>query len=362
MRKWITGLIGLLVVAGGMTLAWPKLWEMYERATAPLPPPYPDDGFQPEDPDATPTAELVARCRPKNAPLDANAINTLCVVDFAERRREATIATPRLIDFMRSTNGAESARGTILLGWFDVEAAAPEIAARLSSNDWRVVRAASISLGWLGSDEALPALDRVAKGHWLGAVRERAAISAAAIRANGHLSKPAEIRAQDADEDLIRHLMIEWSEKPVSCPGRTYAWNGHPIDWQSRQSELSFATGRLEGYDRGEWGGALTWRPWFGRATVLNSVNVQGLRRDGDDAMVLFGLAHIIPYGYAAGVARDGHGGWRVEPPIALPGAVSDLTTVAPGVFAALTEAGVVVFTRKDVLGIADCAPGPAPR
>jgi hypothetical protein len=362
MRKWIAGVIGLLVLAGGMTLAWPKLWEMYERATAPLPPPFPDDGFHPENPAAVATTELLAKCHRGNNPFDALAINTLCVADFGERRRDRAIVTPRLMEFMRSANGVEAAEGIALLGWFDHRAAAPEITRHLSSNDWRVVLAASQTLGWLGAVEALPELDGIARTHWLPEVRQVAERSAAAIRTTGRLDPPKVLRG-DGDQDYFwKYMRFEWVRDPALCPSRMYIWNRQLIDWEDRRSELSFAMGRLKGYDRGEWGGALTWRPWFGRATVLNGDNVQGLARDGGDAVVLFGLAHMNPYGYAAGVTRDGHGGWRVEPPIALPGAVSDLTTVAPGVFAALTEAGAVVFTRKNVLGIADCAPGPASR
>jgi hypothetical protein len=322
----------------------------------------PEDGFHPEKPAAVATTELLARCQPNNDPFDALAIDTLCVADFGERRQDETIVVPRLMQFMRSSNGMEAAEGIALLGWFDHRAAVPEITKHLGSNDWRVVLAASQTLGWLGAVAALPELDRVAKTHWLAEVRQAAGRSATAIRTSGRLDPPKVLRGDDDQEYFWKYMRFEWMKDPVSCPSRMHIWKGQPIEWQDRRSSLLFLTGRLRGSDRGEWGGALIWRPWFARATVLNRVNVQGLARDGSGAMALFGLAHIVPYGYAAGVTRDGRGDWRVEPPIALPGAVSELTTVAPGAFAAVTEAGVVVFTRKEVLGLADCVPGPAPR
>ena len=80
------------------------------------------------------------------------------------------------------------------------------------------------------------------------------------------------------------------------------------------------------------------------------------MEKDGDGAMVLFGLAHIgFEYGYVLRTERTSDNKWLLSEVARLPGEGEALTTIAPGVFAALSRSRVVVFTRTGILGMAAC-------
>ena len=81
------------------------------------------------------------------------------------------------------------------------------------------------------------------------------------------------------------------------------------------------------------------------------------MEKDSDSAMVLFGLSHMgFEYGYVLRAERSSDNKWILSEVARLPAEGEALTTISPGVFAALTRNRVVIFTRSSILGMAVCA------
>ncbi len=359
--------VAAVVLSVGGYFAGPVAWAVYERATNPLPKPYPARRYDP-DFEKRSTADWLRTCTPSFDPYDGMALDSNCVVNFAERPEDAALLTPRLNEFLRSPNSLDVARAALILGWFDERLAAPEIARLLRSTDWRVVQAAARTLGWLGARDALPELDRTAREHWLPQVRIAATASANAIRTRGALRRPASLKG---DGGFWSELWFQLAEPVATCPGDAYRWKGRPIRLGAGAAEITVArgdrrnynrltlvrpSGRLVGSDAGEWGGGLLWRPWLSRATILHDRNTFGLANGNNAIMGLFGSRHMLAYAYAAEVINGDGGEPRLGQPIMFAGNAWDLSAVGAGLFAVRTDAGVLVFDSDRILGRAECA------
>jgi len=127
--------------------------------------------------------ETVSQCQPKADLFDFLAIDSLvCLRDIASYGNDALAVGPRLTSFLASQNGAERSYGITVLGAIGYKEAGAPIRSELRDSDWRVVYSAARSLGWLGTKEALPDLDRISSSYWLPEIREMAGKSASGIR------------------------------------------------------------------------------------------------------------------------------------------------------------------------------------
>ena len=68
-------------------------------------------------------------------------------------------------------------------------------------------------------------------------------------------------------------------------------------DWFYRSDKLQVEDGVLLGYDKGEWGGGIVFRPDDGLEYELVNMNFQGFFLVGDRIYALTGLVHIIDFG-----------------------------------------------------------------
>jgi hypothetical protein len=119
---------------------------------------------------------------------------------------------------------------------------------------------------------------------------------------------------------------------------------------------LSLGAGELIGSNRGEWGGELVWQPADGQAQPLIKHNVVAIEAAEGGAIVLLGLAHMgLVDGYAVRVSQRGDGGWSLSEVARLPSTADALARIGPNLFAAWSEHRVVVFSDKEVLGLARC-------
>jgi HEAT repeat protein len=305
-------------------------------------------------------------CSPRAGEFDPLAIDTVsCLREIAAYGEEGQSAGKDLLPFLSSRNGNERADGITTLAAIGYKPALPQIEAALSSPDWRVTYAAVRAIGWLGDQQALPDLQKIASSHWLPEVRGEATRAADALRSpKGRLEGTWKfIGWKGPGEPFeIDHEIL--NETP-SCHRQRWVWNGvtfklaHQQGQDARESaSLQFNGGKLEGTNHGEFGGVLTWKRLGGNAKpeIVFRDNVVGMANDGEGAMVLFGLAHLgLAYGYVLRVIRTSDGEWNLSEVARLPADAEGLITIAPGTFAALSRNRVVVFTRTGILGMAAC-------
>jgi HEAT repeat protein len=318
--------------------------------------------------------ETVDQCQPKANPFDSLAIDALvCLRYIASYGTDARAAGPRLMPFLASYNGAERSYGVTVLGAIGDEEAGASIRDALGDSDWRVVYSAARSLGWLGTKQALPNLDRIASSFWLPEIREMAEESAAAIRSTTGRAKPF---------SAARFAGPRYGWGPVEDPMGIDRWILHDVpvcstgswEWQ-RQSfiltrgprmfnkaersgnTLSFQDGKFIGTNHGEWGGALLWQPKRGKPVKINDDNVIAIFKDGDNAVAVFGLSHMgLDYGYAMGLTRNPDGAWAISRTTQLFAEPEAITALGNGRFAVLNVGRVFVFSSDDgILGLATC-------
>jgi HEAT repeat protein len=311
--------------------------------------------------------EVARACAPRAERFDPMPTDSfLCLSEIAEYGDDGQGAGPELLPFLSSKNGVERAHAITTLAAIGYKSALPQIREALSSPDWRVTYAAVRALGWLGDKEALPDLEKVASNHWLPELRDEATRTMAALRSpEGRLERTGKFFPPDETRDPFEIDRASLGRE-ASCSSHRWVWNGtsFALTWRDegvpakRNTSLEFPSGSLHGTDLGEFGGTLTWKDVdrITKPKVIFKDDVIGMEKDGDGAMVLFGLAHMgFEYGYVLRVERSPDNEWNISELARLPGVGEALTTIAPGVFAALSRNRVVVFTRTGILGMATC-------
>jgi hypothetical protein len=324
--------------------------------------------------DAT-VANIGDTCKPQADPFDSDASQAfLCLREIASLGDLDRSAGDQVLTFLRSENNAERMYGISVLGAMEDKNAIPQIEAELQSKDWRVVFAASRSLGWLGATDAIPSLEEIASRHWLPEVREEAR---SAIRV---LRLPVAERQEAASRGRVSaRYPGDWMaitpsalRKTASCPGDRWRWkrNAFRIGPRRRQhdgyydsvaSSLLIQDGELVGTNHGEWGGRLVWIPVRGMPRVLLSHNVTGLAFSGSGSMFVFFEALVSYDGAIAIFSRNGSGEWDVSPLVQLPARADRWTNFGPDrlgmEFLAVESAGrvVVVSAETGILGLASC-------
>jgi HEAT repeat protein len=312
--------------------------------------------------------EVARACYPKAdrfEPLPIDAV--VCLREIAAYGQDGQSAGEELMPFVSSKNGGERADGITTLAAIGYKSALPQIKEALSSPDWRVTYAAVRAIGWLGDKEALPDLEKVSANHWLPEVREEAARAIAALRSpKGRLDETWKFFPLDENAGEAFEVDSEILRKEVSCSSQRWIWNGTTFtlaralqgNEPRRDISLAFSGGKLTGRDNGEFGGTLTWKGADRnvKPTVIFKDDVTGMAKDRDGAMVLFGLSHMgFDYGYVLRADRSSDNKWILSEVARLPGNGEALTTIAPGIFAALSRNRVVVFTPAAILGLATC-------
>ena len=121
-------------------------------------------------------------------------------------------------------------------------------------------------------------------------------------------------------------------------------------------ARLSLGAGELIGSDMRGFGGELVWQPEGGQQQLLHQHNVVAIEPAEGGAIVLFGLAHGgIHDGYAVRVTQRADGTWSLTEVARLPSRADALATIGPNLCAAWSENRVVVFSDKEILGLARC-------
>lgn len=138
--------------------------------------------------------------------------------------------------------------------------------------------------------------------------------------------------------------------------GRTYT--AAPIQGLEAAQLLSLPLGggTLTGTNNGEFGGELSWGKGGEQTQLIVKDNVVAIEPAEGGAIALFGLAHMtISYGYAIHLSPLADGGWSLTEVARLPGAPEAFAVIGPNLFAAWSDGRVIVFSSKEILGLAAC-------
>jgi HEAT repeat protein len=313
--------------------------------------------------DPSVAAVVAEKCNPSAAVLEAVPLHSVkCLWDVAEFGSNGRSAGPNLMRFLQSKNGAELATAIGVLGYIGYDDAIPAIRNSLRWHDWRVVQASIHSLGWLGATEAVSDIQQVAASYWLPSVgRQAEAVLDTLKSAQPKTTRPARFLMSE-NVPFGSYTYGERSLAAEQCPSRRWQWQGHPFSEPqstgARGTRLTLDNGTLVGTDKGEWGGELEWMGKDGQTRLLIRDNVVSIQPADGGAMVLFGLAHMaLVYGYAVHVKKGEDGNWSLNEAARLPQDAQALATIGPNLFAAWSGGRVVVFSDKGVLGLAPCIP-----
>lgn len=309
---------------------------------------------------------LLEQCRPNGKELEFVELrSTSCLRDIEGLGHDARSAGPKLAPFLDSPNADERLGVVTALGVIGYEGAVPRLRGALKDLDWRVVYAATKSLGQLRAVEATPDLKRIADSYWLPEVRRRATYSLADLKLPANSPVPSEQLEADRKSggfpyDLYSVVLDDIPE----CYGQQWRLQSlvfHFPDSNAPRTmsvRLEHSQGFLYGSNRGEWGGDLTWKPDVGPSKVLHKgYNVTGIFPDGDGAVAVIGMGHmLIDIGIIVSLDISADGRWTLHEVGRLPGASSEMIQVVPGVYAARSGHRVTVFNRNQILGMATCA------
>lgn len=308
--------------------------------------------------DPSVVATVAENCHPVEAVLSRYPQSRDCLWDVAVFGEEARSAGSHLMKFLASRNGDELASAISTLGYIGYDAAIPQIEQQLRAQDWRVAYSAARSVGWLGATGSVPALERVAAEHWLPEIRELASTVVKALK--GSERRVARPRWGDFFFSVRGETFIGGILKPVpKCVSGRWKWRDVQFSrpsYEAWRMSLPLGAGNLIGSNKGEFGGALNWQPDHGEVQLLHKHNVVAIEPAEGGAIVLFGLAHMgLSDGYALHVSQRADGGWALTEVARMPSRADALATIGTNLYAAWSANRVVVFSDKEILGLARC-------
>ena len=338
--------------------------------------------------DRTVAAETVLACAPSTDPSEGSFESRICL-EQAAYHGEAILPYANLIlsAFLNSRTGMDRANGASVLGFIGYAPAKQRLIELLEDPDWRVVYAAARSLGWLKAREAVPALRKIASGHWLAEVRDEAARAIAVLQSQtGDLPRP-DVVGGSLDYPPRVPLELDATFAPDVAPCRSGQWT-----WRAQvfrePSEVAMTAhlpgGDLAGRDSGEWGGEVMWKPASQVPSYVAQGNVEGIERVGDGAIAVIGGGGIwTSYdaargprsanasteitisngpggsGYALRLRRDASGAWRVAEIARFPRAAFGLIRIDRDLFAVWSGNRAIVFRPSGIAGVAACVAAP---
>ncbi|MCG8370775.1 MAG: hypothetical protein MJA32_09725, partial [Proteobacteria bacterium] len=277
--------------------------------------------------------------------------------------------------------------------------ASPALAKVLADqDDWKLIYAASLSLGRLEADEFIDDLERVRNSHWYPPVREIAESAIQYIRTSKamdegewwHFStvenapetcetvsyrsidEPEGTKLySDDDQKELQKLSYQTAIYSYGAPEGTEPNEAgiievtdenmvEHVEYVEQVPNLALRTpaGWLVGADRGEWGGELVYVPDKGDATVLYNGNIEDIFTLDGQLVAISGLAHMIGNrGVLLRIDEDQAAKYSVVPWKRLPGAPHSSWLIEGGELLINTYGGgSVVIDAKGNLRMAECA------
>lgn len=318
--------------------------------------------------------------------------SSLDLRDVAIAGLAAYDAGPALLPLLENPERSLRIGAARAIGMIGYEPAAPLLLERLDEEqDVRAVWSLIDALEMLRYAPSLPALTRLANGHWYPAVRRKAA--AAAVNVRSGTTRPvisdrrAAIAAFFAYEEVGRDV-ASCSELPgdpkrppsgsklyrrdseahlqaIAFPDQEDVWlpdpsgpNGFRIEKKAVERIPDVAVrvegGWLTGSDRGEWGGELVFAGDEGARVKIMDANVEDIYESGTSYLVVAGSGDR---GQIHRLARDRTGIWTAKFWLSLPGAPRASLLTEAGDLVIDTVAGTVVVANGGEMRMAECGP-----
>lgn len=237
-----------------------------------------------------------------------------------------------------------------VVGMIEYKEAIPALEQFLPHPDWRFVYHSLIALARLDARQSVPKIDALKWTYWLPEIGSlSSSISAALVQNRRFVNEP-----------------IMFDRMPGDCKSNVWYFeekNFVPPKEFNGNHKLEFEGGVLSGSDRGEWGGELVWNPSHGEPEIIVEDNVRTMFQERDEAIVIFGLAHMgISRGYAALVSRDQSGQWVSKEIARFTEDASQVVEYGPGRYIAIAggygahwPGRAILFTRDGIEKILQC-------
>lgn len=282
---------------------------------------------------------LIAQLQSASPGLSASIV----LRDIAALHENGRAAGPEVVRMLYRDDWEGRVDAALTLGYIGYGPASGDLKRMLMSNDdWRLVYAATLSLGRMKDHSALPELGQLTRNHWSPVVR-KAALKAINVIQGTEVYEPRWQPANFAFEYFgyqsvgygpaaVRQKSWEnlhfRTDPDVLSPSElnkiTYSIKVAGYDEQGRHVErhdakpccgLRFGKGVLLGGDRGEWGGELAYQDETGVTRDLVQINTHAIHRMPFGVVAAVGLAHItMNSGYLYLITEE-----PGKPPIARP-------------------------------------------
>lgn len=325
--------------------------------------------------DAAMAGKVVAECRVETDPFGAGEFWKGHCLSRVAAFGDGALPYANLIltTFANAPNGADRSAAAAVLGYIGYRPAVAKLTAMLDDPDWRVTYAAVRSLGWLGAKDELPALNRIARTHWLEAVRVESRVAIAALQSRaGALSRPAVIWPDNLDyQPIVREVDVGVDAAPDVEPCASGIWNWRGLRFSPRGGAFRSASvggGTMLMDRQGEWNSALIWRVAGAPDQVLNRSDVGRIEPVADGAIATFwdesgyfvedgtlDNFKVGQFGYALHLTRQPGGVWRSREIARFPASTTDLTALAQDLYVATSGNRAVMFSGRKILGLAEC-------
>jgi HEAT repeat protein len=307
-------------------------------------------------------------------------------------------AGPFVLKYLEDRRWDVRIRAASALGHIGYEAAEPALRKALTdADDWKLVFAAAIALGRLGSDASVEPLARVRDEHWYPPVRDIAAAAIRHIETGADLVEPdwwafsslesspkscSSVEASRVDEAPGQKLYARHHKrklKRLAYPSEIRSYgppedavpdkNGITTVTQENMVEhvekirqvptvaLKITDGWLVGANRGEWGGELVHIPAKGPSNVLFDENIEDIFLLGDRLVATSGLAHLgLNGGVLMRIDKNDSGRYVAAPWKRLPAApMTSWVIEGGGLLVNTYGGGSVIIDSSGTLRMAEC-------
>lgn len=309
---------------------------------------------------------LAQSCRPKAGKWDEFSFDSmLCLRTLSEFGTNANSAGDLVEAFLASPSKSEQLYAIETLGLIGRRDSIPKIEPFLFSKDWRQVYAAVRALGQLGAKGSVAKIEEAVREHWLSELERHGERVATALLRNQPYSHP--YRNDNIWSPFIHFADYDTLLADSSCEWGVWEYQGEQLKFEGAQAEgdivISLADGDLVGTDRGEFGGALVWKPKSGAPVTLIDDNTGFIFPVVDGFISIHGLAHLtFNKGFAAHIRRSPDGKFEAEEVARFTGWVSRAKRLQGDTFAAESDGRVVIFSPGGIMEAAHCDYSARPR
>lgn len=288
-----------------------------------------------------------------------------CLSQLSDFGTNARVAGKAILPFLKSENKKEQLFAIDTLGLISDAEAVPHIEPFLHSSDWRQVYAGVRALGNLKAWESVPEIEAAVQGHWLWELEQYGKYVSTQLIKRQPYADVVAMHWGDLRGGLGNYT--SFFDSRDRCNWSVWTYNSERLEFEDEnygEGEIvQLADGKLVGTDKGEFGGALEWRPNVGEPITIVDDNTSHIYPVAGGYISIHGLAHMgSNRGFAVMLKRDENGNWSAEEIARFPGAAYQVKRMGVDVFAANANRRVIIFSPKGIIEAARCDWSARPR